>query len=206
MQTSKVFLLVMLLSGSVHAGELAGERRLVFQDQHDPNLIAFADGSELTVLYDDGVWEAVHALAPGTAVQLGFDAELGTVLALPEGGPRVPVVDDLGDQHPIALATEACLQRKDSTLGMHECLGEAIERWDLQLNLHYKRLTAGRSDETLAHVRTAQRAWMAWRDAQYEAFTALGSESGSLGGVINGQRRLAIIREQAVRLGALAAD
>jgi uncharacterized protein YecT (DUF1311 family) len=128
------------------------------------------------------------------------------VLALPEGGPRLPVVDDLGDQHPIALATEACLQLKDSTLGMHECLSEAMGRWDLQLNLHYKRLTAGLSEEMLTEVKAAQRAWMAWRDAQFEAFTALSSDRGSLGGVVNGQRRVAIVREQAVRLGALAAD
>jgi uncharacterized protein YecT (DUF1311 family) len=206
MQTFKVLLLTAMLSASAHADELAGERKLVFQEQHDPNLIALADGSELTVLYGEGDWEAVHGLPPGSELRLGFDSALGTVLALPEGGPRLPVVDDLGDQHPIALATEACLQLKDSTLGMHECLSEAMGRWDLQLNLHYKRLTAGLSEEMLTEVKAAQRAWMAWRDAQFEAFTALSSDRGSLGGVVNGQRRVAIVREQAVRLGALAAD
>lgn len=206
MQRIPTFVLTLLLSGAAQASDLIGEARVVYKEQHDPNLIALADGRELSVLYVDGMWETVSALDPGTELQLGFDAEHGTVLALPNGGPQIPVVDDLGDQHPISRAAESCMQRRDSTLGMHECLGEAIERWDLQLNLHYRRLTGGLSEETLAEVKAAQRAWMAWRDAQYEAFTALGSESGSLGGVINGQRRLAIVREQAVRLGALAAD
>ncbi|MBE5316425.1 MAG: DUF1311 domain-containing protein [Xanthomonadales bacterium] len=206
MQRIPTFVLTLLLSGAAQASDLIGEARVVFQDQHDPNLIALADGRQLSVLYDDGAWEAVDALAPGAELALGFDAEHGTVLVLPNGGPQIPVVDDLGDQHPIARAAESCMQLRDSTLGMHECLGEAMERWDLQLNLHYKRLTAGLSEESLTEVKAAQRAWMAWRDAQYEAFTALSSDGGSLGGVINGQRRLAIVREQAVRLGGLAAD
>ncbi len=206
MQRIPTFVLTLLLSGAAQASDLIGEASVIFQDQHDPNLIALADGRELSVLYDDGAWEAVDALAPGAELQLGFDAEQGTVLALPNGGPQIPVVDDLGDQHPISRAADGCMQLRDSTLGMHECLSEAVERWDLQLNLHYKRLTAGLPEEALAEVKAAQRAWIAWRDAQFEAFTALSSESGSLGGVINGQRRLAIIREQAVRLGALAAD
>lgn len=206
MQRIPTLVITLLLSGAAQASDLIGETRVVFQDQQDPNLIALADGRQLSVLYGDGAWEAVDALAPGAELALGFDPGHGTVLVLPNGGPRIPVVDDLGDQHPIARAAESCMQHRDSTLGMHECLGEAIERWDLQLNLHYRRLTGGLSEGTLPQVKAAQRAWMAWRDAQFEAFTALSSDSGSLGGVINGQRRLAIVREQAVRLGALAAD
>jgi uncharacterized protein YecT (DUF1311 family) len=55
-------------------------------------------------------------------------------------------------------------------------------------------------------VRAAQRAWLAWRDAQSEAISAAYQREGTMWGLVAAERRLDLVREQAVRLGQLAAD
>ena len=82
------------------------------------------------------------------------------------------------------------------------CDQEALAGWDLELNRAYQRLMkSGRSAETKTALRTAQRAWVAYRDASLEALRAYGSEGGgSLRHLEISREALALTRDQASAL------
>ena len=77
----------------------------------------------------------------------------------------------LADNDQIDADLEACLDNEMSTQGMVECLGAAYEAWDSALNEVYGRLRGSLSAEEAAALRDAQRAWIAFRDAE-SAFLA----------------------------------
>ena len=187
--TPPVLLLPLLLAlapmAAASAPALEGASTVAFERTSDPHFVRLGDGRALI---------------------LGFDPERGTVLADPLSGVALPVVDDLGAQHPIDVANDACQQDDSSTLGISSCLAEATARWDRQLNLNYQRLLGRLDAEQQAPVKAAQRAWLAWRDAQSAAISATYQREGTMWGLVSAGRRLDLVREQAVRLGQLAAD
>ena len=188
------------------APALVGATEVGFERTSDPNLVRLADGTVLTVIYAEGDREKTRDWAAGRKLTLGFDAGRGTVLVDPAGDFVVPVVDDLGERHPIAMANEACQRENDTTLGMGDCLVEAMQRWDRQLNINYQRLLGLLDADKQSPVKAAQRAWLAWRDAQFEAISTVHQREGSVWGLVSTGRRIDLVREQAIRLGQLAAD
>jgi uncharacterized protein YecT (DUF1311 family) len=188
------------------APALEGATAVRFQQTSDPNLVRLADGTVLTVIYAEGDWEKTGDWPEGKALTLGFDRDRGTLLVDPQGSFAVPVVDDLGERHPIAVADAACQQQNDSTMGMGGCLGETLERWDRQLNLNYRRLLGLLDADRQVPVKAAQRAWITWRDAQFAAITTVHQREGTVWGLVSTGRRIDLVREQAIRLGQLAAD
>jgi len=208
--TPPVLLLPLLLAlapmAAASVPALEGASTVDFEHTSDPHVVQLSDGRALTVIYAEGDWEKTGDWAEGRSLILGFDPERGTVLADPRSGLVLPVVDDLGAQHPIDVANDACQQDDSSTLGISGCLAEATARWDRQLNLNYQRLLGRLDAEKQAPVKAAQRAWLAWRDAQFAAISATYQREGTMWGLVSAGHRLDLVREQAIRLGQLAAD
>lgn len=77
----------------------------------------------------------------------------------------------LADDDQIDADLEACLDGEMSTQGMVECYGAAYEAWDAALNDVYAALRETLTSDEAAALRDAQRAWIAFRDAE-QAFLA----------------------------------
>jgi len=75
------------------------------------------------------------------------------------------------DQDPIDAALDACLATPEgaSTPGMVDCTDEAIQAWDKRLNEVYKQVLAGLDPKSRELVRSSQRRWVAFREAEHEA-------------------------------------
>ncbi|MCU0236414.1 MAG: DUF1311 domain-containing protein [Acidobacteria bacterium] len=68
--------------------------------------------------------------------------------------------------HSVDSWLAACQEKDPSAQGMNQCLGQAYEKWDAELNRAYREL-GGRLDEGLRPaLREAQRAWVAFRDGE----------------------------------------
>jgi len=70
----------------------------------------------------------------------------------------------------VGLVSDACLNAPEgeTTLGMTQCIGKETKAWDAILNRDYRALM-GRLDEAQKEkLKTAQRAWIALRDADCE--------------------------------------
>jgi uncharacterized protein YecT (DUF1311 family) len=75
---------------------------------------------------------------------------------------------------PAIRATEVkadCLDKAETTMEMNACAGEEYNAADAELNRVYQALLKKYKDDPkfLAKLRAAQRAWLAYRDAEREA-------------------------------------
>jgi len=69
-------------------------------------------------------------------------------------------------KHPIDDWLTGCMEKDPSTRGMNNCLGQAYEKWDLELNRVYQDLSGRLGVEARRVLREAQRAWIAFRDRE----------------------------------------
>jgi uncharacterized protein YecT (DUF1311 family) len=101
------------------------------------------------------------------------------------------------DKHPIDYALQNCYSIHRSQAGSTACLAGAEAAWDAELNRVYLVL-GGSSNKTL---RTAQLAWIKFRDAQFEWFkSAFYKKSGSKWASAVASRRLQVVRQQVEHL------
>lgn len=72
---------------------------------------------------------------------------------------------------PVDDALQACLARPaaGSTAGMEQCFDAAILAYDKQLNTTYGRVMAALDPKSKELLRSAQRAWLAFRTAEHAA-------------------------------------
>jgi uncharacterized protein YecT (DUF1311 family) len=81
---------------------------------------------------------------------------------------------------PQALAAENCNEAETQS-AMNECAGEQFDAADGALNEAYREITQRLKEEpeALEHLRTAQRAWLSFRDAECR-FALVNSQGGSI--------------------------
>ncbi|MFN3939603.1 MAG: lysozyme inhibitor LprI family protein [Chitinophagales bacterium] len=69
---------------------------------------------------------------------------------------------------PIDAALEACLEIADNqtTQGMIECVRTAEKAWDAEMNVAYRNLLSVLTPEEADLLRSAQKAWLSYRDKE----------------------------------------
>jgi uncharacterized protein YecT (DUF1311 family) len=92
-----------------------------------------------------------------------------------------------------------------TTMGMMNCAGRERAAWDDQLNASYKVLQGKASPTQGGALKSAQQAWIAYRDARC-GFEASRYEGGSLAGVIAGDCLMQVTAERALELTRQASD
>jgi uncharacterized protein YecT (DUF1311 family) len=76
----------------------------------------------------------------------------------------------------IGVIAQPCQQLPggETTVGIATCLTQERDAWDVLLNRYYKQLRQTEQEPARGTLRDAQRAWIAWRDADcrfaYEQF------------------------------------
>ena len=78
------------------------------------------------------------------------------------------------DKDPIDRALDKCLavEKNQTTVGMAECTDIAIKAWDGRLNAAYKEAMRTLDPKSADALRTAQRQWLAFREAEHKAWQA----------------------------------
>ncbi|MDO8297465.1 MAG: lysozyme inhibitor LprI family protein [Caulobacter sp.] len=93
-------------------------------------------------------------------------AALGALVATP-----ALAVDAVKIEARYTPAFQACLDSPDgaSTMGMVQCVGVEMQVQDAALNAAYRALIAGMTPDQKAGLQKAQRAWIAFRDADCQS-------------------------------------
>lgn len=91
---------------------------------------------------------------------------LAMALAATTGLAQAPV-------DPIDERLQAALEQDPSTADQLAAIAAARAAWDARLNAVYRELLASLSPDAAAALRTSQRAWLAFRDAEERALDAL---------------------------------
>jgi uncharacterized protein YecT (DUF1311 family) len=109
-------------------------------------------------------------------------------------------------QHPLDVTLEKCMEKNPSTHGSINCIVEAQQQWDAELNKQYKMLTQKLNAEQKTALLNAQRAWLKWRDAEFKHIEALYSTmQGTMYQPMQLSDRLEIVRKRALDLKGYAA-
>lgn len=84
-----------------------------------------------------------------------------------------------GKPHPIEVRLDRAVEKAEGmTYAVRKAQGEAYAAWDKELNRTYQELMAVLKGEDQEQLRRAQRAWLAYRDAQIELWWAPGIYGG----------------------------
>ena len=109
---------------------------------------------------------------------------------------------DLPQAHPVDAAFATAIARSGGvTADMRDAQGQAYEGWDAELNRLYRavmrQLDGGPRADAL---RQAQRAWLAWDDAEATSDIAMQEDSGSAGPLVIADQAIARRRARACTL------
>lgn len=105
--------------------------------------------------------------------------------------------------NPIDIALDSCLSidTNQTTFGMVQCVMQAYDAWDAELNRQYKSLMAKLNTQEQSALREAQRKWIAYRDAELE-FSGLMHTNleGTLYKIFHAERVLALTKQRVLDL------
>jgi len=121
--------------------------------------------------------------------------------ATPPAKPLTPTDPIIARYSP---AYEACMRKSASTLDMIDCAGRENDRWDARLNRALQARMTSFNDRQRGALKRAQRAWMAFRDADCAAFED--DDWGTISKIDASQCILRRTVERTIELEALPAD
>jgi uncharacterized protein YecT (DUF1311 family) len=79
-----------------------------------------------------------------------------------------------------------CMDNANTTLDMNGCIGDAMKEWDRHLNRIYRDKLTTLSASGQKSLRSAQRAWLKYRDHDCMAHSKM-AEGGTLAGILYGE-------------------
>ncbi|MCE0490075.1 DUF1311 domain-containing protein [Pantoea sp. Mb-10] len=106
--------------------------------------------------------------------------------------------------HPIDQQLAQCLNTESSTLALSQCYSRANKAWDSEMNRQYAQAMARLTGEPKAQLRSAQRAWLAYRDSWLAATRSYFTRSqGTMAALSLGDQGVSVVRNQALMLQSL---
>lgn len=104
-------------------------------------------------------------------------------------------------KHHIDSYLESCIDADSTTAGMVNCTNQAYSLWDKELNIKYNNLMSALAPADKQALRNAQRQWVAFRDAEFEAIDALyNGKDGTMYLPMRAADRLEIIKNRVLQL------
>lgn len=109
----------------------------------------------------------------------------GLAMAAPPGVEHVGGEGDVQIDLRYSPDYQRCMASNDtgSDMTMVECMTAESNRWDRRLNAAYGKLRSGLDRETFGEVQKAQRAWVAFRQADCAATENVVARGGTMGRV-----------------------
>lgn len=173
-----------------------------YEDNHDPGWVELGNGEELTVSYADIPWEDVEGWKSGRKVTIEYHPKSGIQLADSESGRSIPVIN-YPREHPIDVIENACTDMAGDTLSYVDCYSQSLDAWDTELNRNYSKLMSVLDDAEQDAVRTAQRKWIEFRDAELKAIGLLSRRPGTIWSIRAAALAKALTKDQAKLLKGL---
>lgn len=108
------------------------------------------------------------------------------------------------EKDPIDKTMEAAIAKNSSTAGMVDAIDTALTQWDKKLNTCYQALGKKLPADEWKEMVAAQRAWVAFRDAQLTAMdTTFARMQGTMWIPIRAEMAMNITRQRAQFLEAM---
>jgi len=111
-----------------------------------------------------------------------------------------------GDEkkHPIDQAMDAAMERDPSTAGMVQAISNANKKWDKEMNALYQDLKKAMKPDEWAALVAAQKAWIAYRDAQTKSIAeTYGHMEGTMWVPVSASSVMGLTKDRALFLQSL---
>ena len=110
----------------------------------------------------------------------------------------------LAESNPIDQRLQQCLNKESSTAGMSQCYDSANKAWDKEMNTQYNQVMKKLTGQPKDKLRSAQRAWLAYRDSWLDASRSYFlSSQGSMAALSIGAQGVSLVRNQALMLQSI---
>lgn len=102
----------------------------------------------------------------------------------------------------VEVQSDDCRTSNPTDIGLRICALEELEAWDVELNIAYRTLINGLgSDAARAELRSVQRAWLTYRDAEFEYIENKYSHiSGSMYPRLIALQKIPIVKNRVLQL------
>ena len=107
------------------------------------------------------------------------------------------------EKHPIDIELQKCLDSKENntTQGMTQCVINAADSWDIELNKNYKTLLELLNKEQKEQLKESQRQWIKFRDSEMEfSHSVYNQLGGTMWIPIAARTRLDLTKQRAQEL------
>lgn len=109
--------------------------------------------------------------------------------------------ENTADGGPIQREFDRCVDASGAVdSAMVACGFSAEEAWDAQMNATYAKLMQALDADARAKLRQAQRRWVAFRDAEFEAIAAQYRSGGTMDALDISSTRLDLVKRRALDL------
>jgi len=105
-------------------------------------------------------------------------------------------------EHPIDKKLDKCIEKNMTTTGMSNCTYEAEKEWDVEMNKYYKLLMGILSKEEKKLLRQAQKAWLKFREAEFEIIKTIYPTDATVFSNIRSADAMAIVKDRTLQLKA----
>jgi len=105
-------------------------------------------------------------------------------------------------EHPIDKRLNECIAKDYTTAGMSNCTYETKKEWDTEMNKYYKLLLEVLREEEKELLRQAQKAWLKFRDAEFEVIKTIYPTDATVFSNIRSADSMAIVKDRALQLKA----
>ncbi|MBP2195318.1 lysozyme inhibitor LprI family protein [Pantoea cypripedii] len=107
-------------------------------------------------------------------------------------------------ENAIDLKLQQCLNKESSTVALTQCYDSANKAWDQEMNQQYAQAMKKLTGEPKAKLRSAQRAWLAYRDSWLEASRSyFFASQGTMASLSLGAQGVNLVRNQALMLQSI---
>lgn len=180
-------------------------QKVILASVNDPGIVLLKDGTELTYKPNKETWPVVGNWTKDQALTFVYNSEFGLRIQ-DSKGQYVPVFSTTG-KHPIDKLQSRWEDNDSSTYGILGAQKAAYKLWDLELNRVYKRLMKGLKTDQRKALRTSQRKWIAYRDAEIESVQAIyGQKEGTVWGIVGSASVIDLTKSQMQRLSSYERD
>lgn len=148
----------------------------------------------------------MHHLHPIRAIALTLIAVLLLLPAFstPRQNKAPSAQSSTTGKHRIDVFLDGCMEKNPSTHGMLNCLRQAHQMWDGEMNTVYKNLMTKLPMKGQADLKASQRAWIAFRDREYKFMdTMFGQMDGTMYLPMHADAGMRLTKERALQLNSL---
>ena len=104
-------------------------------------------------------------------------------------------------EHPIDKALGDCIDKDGSTAGMVQCISNAEEKWDKELNRAYGELMKRLTPQGKSALKEAQLQWIKFRDSEFKLQDSIYSKlEGTMYIPMSADSRMQVVKNRALEL------